>query len=169
MQLSSSSIVPVHPVKHLSPKKKKGAVTRPKKTFQGVKITSDNKCGMCRSAICCTYVTQEVDTPRSVYDFDIWLWMLYHQDIQFYKEEKSWYLKILNRCNHLQPDGRCGTYDTRPMICREHENDFCEFDETTEQGAEIFFGSPQDLEKFCRKKFKNWDSRYDKLNKKSSA
>jgi Fe-S-cluster containining protein len=143
-------------------------VTSPKKTFQGIKITSDNKCGMCRSSICCTYVTQEIDTPRSIYDFDIWLWMLHHQDIQFYKEDGCWYLKVLNRCTKLQPDGRCGIYETRPMICREHENDFCEFDETTEQGADIFFGTAQDLEKFCRKKFKNWDKRYDKLNKKSA-
>lgn len=149
-------------------KKAPRKVTGPKKTFAGIKITPENKCGMCRSSICCTYVTQEIDTPRSIYDFDIWLWMLHHQDIQFYKEDNSWYLKVLNRCTKLQPDGRCGIYETRPMICREHENDFCEFDETTEQGADLFFGTAADLEKYCRKKFKNWDKRYDKLNKKSS-
>jgi len=150
----------------VSPNKR---VAGPKKTFGGVKITSDNKCGMCRSSICCTYITQEIDAPRSMYDFDTWLWMLYHQDVQFYKEEGKWHLKILNRCNNLQPDGRCGIYEVRPVICREHENDFCEFDETTEQSATVFFGTPQDLEKFCKKKFKNWNKRYDKFNKKTAS
>jgi Fe-S-cluster containining protein len=143
-------------------------VTSPKKTFNGIKITSDNKCGMCRSSICCTYVTHEVDTPRSIYDYDTWLWMLYHENVQFYREEGEWFLKILTRCQNLQPDGRCGVYETRPMICRQHENDFCEFDESTEDGADLFFGKPQDLDNHCRKKFKHWDKRYDKLAKPSA-
>jgi Fe-S-cluster containining protein len=143
------------------------ARTTPHKTFNGIKLTPENKCGFCSGAICCTYVTQEVDAPTTVYDYDIWLWMLYHQDVQFYKEDGDWYLKILNRCNHLQPDGRCGIYETRPIICREHENDFCEFDVATEEDADIFFGTPEDLEKYCRKKFKNWDKRYDKYNRQA--
>jgi Fe-S-cluster containining protein len=144
------------------------ARSTPKKTHNGIKLTAENKCGFCKSSLCCTYITQEVDAPKSIYDFDTWLWMLHHQDVQFYKEGKSWNLKILNRCNNLQPDGRCGIYETRPMICREHENDFCEFDATTEEDADVFFGSPADLEKYCRKKFKNWSKRYDKFNKKSA-
>jgi len=144
------------------------ARSTPKKTHNGIKLTPENKCGFCKSSLCCTYITQEVDAPKSIYDFDTWLWMLHHQDVQFYKEGKSWNLKILNRCNNLQPDGRCGIYETRPIICREHENDFCEFDNTTEEDADVFFGSPADLEKYCRKKFKNWSLRYDRFNKKSA-
>jgi Fe-S-cluster containining protein len=137
-----------------------------KKSSPKTKITSENKCGMCRSSICCTYITQEIDAPRSIYDFDVWLWMLYHQDVQFYKEDGVWHLKILNHCLNLQPDGRCGIYETRPIICREHENDFCEFDQTTEESADIHFGSPADLEKYCAKRFKNWKSRYTEYSKK---
>lgn len=143
------------------------ARSTPRKTFDGIKLTPENKCGFCKSSICCTYITQEVDTPTSIADYDTWLWMLYHQNVQFYREEKTWYLKIQNRCNNLEPDGRCGIYETRPIICREHENDFCEFDVTTEEDAEIFFATPADLEKHCRKKFKKWDKRYDKLNKQA--
>lgn len=137
-----------------------------KKTFKGIKITPENKCGFCRSSICCTYITQEIDTPRSIYDFDVLLWQIYHQDVQFYKEDNRWYIKILSRCNNLQPDGRCGVYETRPMICREHENDFCEFDETTEESADVFFGSAADIEKYCAKRFRHWKTRYQKFEAK---
>lgn len=126
-------------------------------------ISTTDKCDLCTSSICCTYVTQEIDSPTSIYDYDTMLWQLYHHSIQFYKEEGSWYLKILNHCLNLQPDGRCGVYDVRPMICREHENDFCEYDESTETSADVFFGKPEDLEAFCRKKYKSWDKRYKKF------
>ncbi len=126
-----------------------------------------DKCDLCTSSICCTYITQEVDTPRSIYDFDTMLWQLYHHDVQFYKEDGSWFMKILNYCLNLQPDGRCGIYETRPIICREHENDFCEYDESTEETADLFFGKPEDLEKYCKKKFKGWKKRYKKFEKKN--
>ena len=32
----------------------------------------------------------------------------------------KWYLLIFGDCQHLQPDNRCGTYDTRPKICRKY-------------------------------------------------
>lgn len=137
------------------------------KKLGGIKLTPENKCDFCKSSICCTYITQEIDKPTTISDYDTWLWMLYHQNVQFYKEDKSWYLKVQNRCNNLEPDGRCRIYETRPVICREHENEYCEFDQSTDEGADIFFGTPADLESFCRKKFKRWDKRYDKLNKQA--
>jgi len=130
------------------------------------KIDAVDKCDLCTSSICCTYITQEIDKPTTIYDFDTMLWQLYHHDVQFYKEDGCWYLKILNYCLNLQPDGRCGVYEVRPMICREHENDFCEYDESTDESADVFFGKPEDLEKYCSKKFKSWDKRYSKFEKK---
>jgi len=126
------------------------------------KIRPEEKCGLCRSSLCCTYIAQEIDTPRSIEDFDTLLWMMHHQDVHIYKEN-GWTLKVLNRCNNLQPDGRCGIYENRPIICREHENDFCEFDETTEQSADLYFATANDLEKYCSKRFKNWRKRYDRF------
>ena len=58
-------------------------------------------------------------------------------------------------------DGACGIYDTRPWVCREYDNDFCEFDESIEQASELFFASPKKLEKYCRKRFKKWDRRFE--------
>ncbi len=123
-----------------------------------------DKCDLCTSSICCTYVTQEIDKPTSILDFDTMLWQLYHEDVQFFKEGSGWYLKILNACTNLLSDGRCGIYETRPMICRDHENDFCEYDQATEVSADLFFGKPEQLEDYCRKKFKSWDRRYNKYN-----
>ncbi|WP_455221438.1 YkgJ family cysteine cluster protein [Kaarinaea lacus] len=128
-----------------------------------IEITSENKCGFCRGSLCCTYITQQIDTPRSMQDFDHLLWQTAHHDVQIYKDEGDWYLLVNNKCKFLQPDGRCGTYNSRPMVCREHKNDYCEFDAPAEEGFELFFDCYESLLAYCRKRFKNWDKRFDKL------
>jgi len=125
----------------------------------GVKITTENKCGFCTNSKCCTYITEELVTPRSMHDFDHMLWQLSHRDVQAYKDEDGWYLLVNNPCNHLLADGRCGIYDDRPLICREYTNDFCEFDEPSENGFELFFPDYHALLKYVEKRFKTW-SRY---------
>jgi Fe-S-cluster containining protein len=122
----------------------------------GVKITTDNKCGFCTSSKCCTYITEELETPRSMHDFDHLLWQLSHRDIQAYKDEDGWYLLINNSCTHLLGDGRCGIYEDRPLICREYTNDYCEFDEPAEKGFELFFEDYTALLNYVRKRFKTW-------------
>ena len=121
-----------------------------------------DKCDLCTSSICCTYITQEISTPRSIYEFDTLLWQLYHQSVQFFREESIWYMKVLNTCQHLLTGGRCGIYENRPMICRDHENDFCEYDVSTEASASLFFARAEDLERYCEKRFKGWHKRYQK-------
>jgi len=122
-----------------------------------VKITSENKCSFCPGSLCCTYFTQQVETPRSKYDFEHLLWQISHENVNVYKDEDGWYLLIRNRCTHLQPDGRCGIYERRPEICRAYENDYCEMDEPAEKGFELFFDSYESLRKYCKKRFKRWD------------
>lgn len=126
-----------------------------------IKITPENKCGFCTNSTCCTYITQEMDTPRSIEDFDALLWQLAHENIQIYKDEDGWFLLVNNRCNYLLNDGRCGIYETRPQVCREHSNDDCEFN--TAAGADDFeryYPDYESLLKYCRKRFKNWDKRF---------
>lgn len=123
----------------------------------GVKITSGNKCGFCTNSKCCTYITEQLVTPRAMEDFDHMLWQLSHRDVQAYKDEEGWYLLINNPCNHLLHDGRCGIYDDRPKICREYTNDYCEFDEDSSVGFELFFDGYDALHKYVRKRFKTWD------------
>ncbi len=122
-------------------------------------ITPETKCGYCTSAKCCTYITQTVETPRSKYDFDHLLWQISHRNVQVYKDEDGWTLLVNTPCKHLQPDGRCGIYEVRPQICREHSNDYCEFDSPSEDGFDLFFEDYEALLKYCRKRFKRWDKR----------
>ena len=124
-------------------------------------ITPENKCGFCTNSTCCTYVTESLATPRSIEDFDTLLWQVAHENVQVYKEESGWYLLVNNRCTFLQPDGRCGIYHTRPQVCREHENDECEFEGPAgAEDFELFFPDYQALLKYCRKRFKRWDARF---------
>ncbi|HEY5602663.1 MAG TPA: YkgJ family cysteine cluster protein [Gammaproteobacteria bacterium] len=127
-----------------------------------LQITPENKCSFCRGSLCCAYITQKIDTPRTMRDFDHLLWQTAHHEVQIYKDEGDWYLLVNNKCKFLQPDGRCGTYETRPAVCREHKNDYCEFDAPAEEGFELFFDSYESLLAYCRKRYKNWDKRFKK-------
>lgn len=132
---------------------------------QKIKVTTENKCDLCTTSICCTYITHEIDTPRSLEDFDYILWQVSHADISVFKDEDGWYLSIDTRCQHILPDGRCNIYDSRPQICREHSNECCEFDGPAEEDFDLFFNSYESLDKYCRKRFKTWDKRLAKFAK----
>lgn len=132
--------------------------------------TAEAKCSRCQGAVCCTYLTQHIETPRSMADFDLLLWQLAHRDTQAYKDEDGWFLLVNNPCRHLQPGGRCGIYDSRPQVCRDHSTDDCEVDGPA--GAddfELFFPDEAALEAYCRRKFRNWDARFEKSDKKKRA
>ena len=121
-----------------------------------VKLTSENKCSFCTNSKCCTYVTQAIDGPRSKYDFEHLLWQVSHKNVGVYKDNKGWCLLFDSRCTHLQPNGHCGIYETRPQICRDHSNDYCEFDSTAEEGFDLYFPDYESLLKYCKKRFKRW-------------
>lgn len=139
----------------------------PIKPVGKVKLTPENKCGYCTNSTCCTYVTQHLDAPRSMDDFDLLLWQVSHKDTQLFKDDEGWFLLVNNRCNHLQPDGRCGIYATRPQICRDHSNDNCEFDGMNPKDFTLFFDGYQSLLKYCRKRFKNWDKYFAAIHAKA--
>lgn len=56
-------------------------------------------------------------------------WFLLHERASVFVEDESWYLLVHTNCKHLQPDNRCGIYDTRPQICRDYSTANCEYDE----------------------------------------
>ena len=120
------------------------------------KITPENKCTFCTGSICCTYITQHIDTPRAKTDFEHLLWQISHQNIKFYKDEDGWTLLVETKCLHLHLNGDCGIYDTRPTICREHSNDYCEYDTSSEDGFELYFPDYNSLLTYCKKRFKKW-------------
>jgi len=117
-----------------------------------------NKCDLCTNSKCCTYVTQQIDTPRSKYDFEILLWQVSHQGVGAYKDEDGWFVMFDSRCNHLLGDGRCNIYEDRPAICRSHSNDYCEYDAPAEDGFELYFPDYETLLRYCRQRFKRWST-----------
>jgi Fe-S-cluster containining protein len=120
-------------------------------------IPVDNKCSRCTGSICCTYTTEALGVaPRSKSDFQHLLWQISHQGVELYKDESGWYLMFQGRCEHLQPNGGCGIYEDRPDICREYENDWCEFDQPAEEGFELYFRNYAELLTYCKKRFKSW-------------
>ena len=126
-----------------------------------VGITPENKCGLCTNSTCCTYFTQQIDGPRSMDNFDELLWQIAHFNTQVYKDDDGWFLLVNNRCTHLQTDGRCGIYEDRPQVCRDHTNDDCEFNELAgPDDFNLFFPDSSALLKYCQKRFKNWNKRF---------
>ncbi len=121
-----------------------------------LKITSEHKCGLCTGSKCCTYITQALDTPRSKVDFEHLLWQVSHRGVEAYKDDGGWYLLVNAPCSHLQADGGCGIYEQRPGICREYDNEYCEYDAPAEEGFLLHFKGYDDLLKYCRKRFKAW-------------
>jgi len=128
-----------------------------------VEMTPENKCSFCTGSICCTYTTEQLETPKSMVDFDHILWQISHENIQVYKDEDGWYLLINNKCSHLQSNGGCGIYEQRPRVCREYSNDYCEYDAPATEGFELFFEDYKALLKYCNKRFKSFSKRFDKM------
>lgn len=118
------------------------------------------KCERCRESICCTYITQQIEAPRSMHAFDNLLWQLSHRDVQLFQDKRGWFLLVNNPCLHLQPDGGCGIYRRRPQVCRDHSSDNCEFGASAIKGYKRFFRTAGALERYCRKKFKTWARRH---------
>ncbi len=91
-------------------------------------IPVNPNCGRC-TAVCCNYVSTEIDMPTSARDFDIIRWYLIHPGVRVYCEDSSgsWFVQFMSRCRFLRPDNLCGIYDTRPQICRDLDSKLCEF------------------------------------------
>ncbi len=101
-------------------------------------------CDHC-TAKCCRYFALPIETPDCFEDFEYIRWYLLHDEASIFTEGETWYLMVGTICKHLQPDNRCGIYETRPQICREYSTDDCEYEdlwvyerylETPEQVAE---------------------------------
>jgi len=118
------------------------------------KLTTKNKCSHCPGTKCCQYVTQQIDTPRKKADFQTLLWQISHANVEFYKDSDGWFLMFITPCEQLSDNGGCAIYEQRPDICREYENDFCEFDASAEEGFELYFKTYPSLLAYCKKRFK---------------
>jgi uncharacterized protein len=84
-------------------------------------------CSYC-TARCCRYFSLPIETPKTWKDFDAIRWYMFHGRVNLFVDGGKWYLVIFADCQHLLPDNRCGTYETRPAICRKYSTKECEYD-----------------------------------------
>ena len=54
------------------------------------------------------------------------LWYLYHEHVSLYVNGDAWMVQFETTCRYLTEDRRCGVYATRPHICREFSEQYCE-------------------------------------------
>lgn len=107
-------------------------------------------CDEC-AALCCRYIAMPLDNPKDVEDYDNIRWYLLHENIVVFIEDKQWYIGIMTKCKHLQPDNRCGIYHTRPRICRSYTTDNCDY-HGGDYDYEVLFTSGEQLREYAEKK-----------------
>jgi hypothetical protein len=75
---------------------------------------------------CCTYVSLQIDPPKTDTDYDVIRWYLAHRQIHIYiDDENDWYFLVNNVCENLTPEG-CAIYEDRFDICRNYDAACCE-------------------------------------------
>lgn len=85
-------------------------------------------CSYCTGK-CCRYFALQIDTPQTKKDFDYIRWYMIHGPVSVFVEDGVWYLMVMEDCQHLLPDNRCGAYETRPQICRDYSTSDCEYED----------------------------------------
>lgn len=112
-------------------------------------------CDHC-TAKCCRYFSLPLDPPKTFADFEYIRWYLLHAEATVFIEEDSWYLLVHTVCKHLQPDNRCGIYQTRPQVCREYTTDQCEYD--NDYTFDRYFELSEQVEEYSNVRFSNLEN-----------
>jgi Fe-S-cluster containining protein len=105
----------------------------------------DCLCNHC-TAKCCRYFALPIDKPEDLEAFDYIYWFMLHDRATVFVEDDTWYLLVHTVCRHLQPDNRCGIYETRPQICRDYTTDNCEYEDTWVYDA--YFEHPEQVREY---------------------
>jgi Fe-S-cluster containining protein len=103
-------------------------------------------CDHC-AAKCCRYFALPIEEPKTRRDFDFIRWYLLHDRATVFTEDGTWYILVHTVCRHLQPDQRCGIYETRPEICREYTTENCEYDD--DWVYDRYFETPEQVEEYA--------------------
>jgi len=109
---------PHHPTAHPEPEDGRDAL----------ELSAGENADLCAGCVkCCTYITVEVDKPRSPREYDQWLWAIMHRNVSLYVERpERWFIAFEARCENLDAEGRCGIYGRHPVLCREYDPRSCE-------------------------------------------
>ena len=91
-------------------------------------LSDDENANLCEGCVrCCTYITVQIDAPRSAWEYDQWIWALHHEGVELYVETpEQWYLHFETRCRKLDAHGRCSIHGRHPVLCREYDARRCE-------------------------------------------
>lgn len=96
---------------------------------------------------CCTYVSLEIDAPKSETDFDSIRWYLAHKRINIYADhDGSWYFLVNSECENLTSAG-CAIYEKRFNICREYDAATCEMT-LGEPAEKVIFRTVEDFDRW---------------------
>jgi Fe-S-cluster containining protein len=91
-------------------------------------LTADDNARLCEGCVrCCSYITVEIDKPRTPREYDQWIWALHHRGISLYVERpEAWYVHVDTTCERLDAHGRCSIHGRHPVLCREYDARTCE-------------------------------------------
>ncbi len=133
-------------------------------------ILTDSLCDRC-IALCCKYITIEIDKPRTKREKDDVRWYLLHEGVTLLVDKDRWMVKCPTRCSALSDDDKCTIYDNRPQTCREYDTKNCDF-YTAYEGWEteyIEIETVEAFEKYLNSKKKKRASSKTKKSKKANA
>jgi len=108
----------------------------------------DDKCEDC-PALCCKYIALEIDEPEDKEDFDNLRWYLIHRDVSVYVVDGDWHLCVDVPCRYLDGN-RCTIHEEKPLLCRRHDPDECEFNNPDFE-LDLEFRSWEELKKYMKK------------------
>ncbi len=110
-------------------------------------LTPDENAGLCTDCVkCCTYLTVQIDPPRAAWEYDQWIWALYHRGVSLYVERpEKWFLHFETVCEHLTAAGRCAIHGRHPALCRDYDPRSCERRQPL-AGIVAWFDRGEDLE-----------------------
>ncbi len=99
-------------------------------------------------ALCCRYVSLEIDKPNTPEDWDNIRWYLLHENIIVYIDhENDWMIEFKTKCKKLGPDNRCQIHKSKPHICNEFKAEECEHHNNASP-YKIKFESVEELEMY---------------------
>ncbi|MCR4316125.1 MAG: hypothetical protein NUW37_07245 [Planctomycetes bacterium] len=90
-------------------------------------------------ARCCRYITKEIETPRSLADFEKFRrWVAQPGVKVFICQDGIWHTEFISTCKHLRSDMGCGIYTIRPQICEDYKVESCEYTSDLTPRQEFF-------------------------------
>jgi Fe-S-cluster containining protein len=101
------------------------------------------------TAVCCSYIALPIDKPDKKAEYEDLRWFLIHERVSVFIEEGDWYIAFQTPCRHLQPDHRCGIYETRPRICRKYSTENCDY-HSGDYGWDHHFTCAEHLDAYMR-------------------